>query len=82
MALKKTLIRHISNVRNKIGLQKIEEKDKQFLIEKIIAKIEYKNTYEIKTEKEPEIMLEIEKDYRVCKRLYQALFYEIAETFI
>ena len=82
MALKKTLIRHISNVRNKIGLQKIEEKDKQFLIEKIIAKIEYKNPYEIKTEKEPEIMLEIEKDYRVCRRLYQALFYEIAETFI
>ena len=82
MALKKTLIRHISNVRNEIGLQKIEEKDKQFLIEKIIAKIEYKNPYEIKTEKEPEIMLEIEKDYRVCRRLYQALFYEIAETFI
>ena len=82
MALKKTLIRHISNVRNEIGLQKTEEKDKQFLIEKIIAKIEYKNPYEIKTEKEPEIMLEIEKDYRVCRRLYQALFYEIAETFI
>ena len=82
MALKKTLIRHISNVRNEIGPQKIEEKDKQFLIEKIIAKIEYKNPYEIKTEKEPEIMLEIEKDYRVCRRLYQALFYEIAETFI
>ena len=27
-------------------------------------------------------MLEIEKNYRVCKRVYQALFYEIAETFI
>ena len=37
------------------------EKDKQFLIEKIIVKIENKNSYEIKTEKEPEIMLEIEK---------------------
>ena len=50
------------------------------MIEKIIAKIENKNPYEIKTEKEPEIMLEIGKNYRVCRSLYQALFYEIAET--
>ena len=82
MAVEKTLIRHFSNVRSEIGLQKIEEKDKQFLIEKIIAKKEYENPYEIKTEKETEIMLEIEKNYTVCRRLYQALFYEIAETFI
>ena len=27
-------------------------------------------------------MLEIEKSYRVCRRVYQALFYEITETFI
>ena len=26
--------------------------------------------------------MDIEKNYRVCRRLYQALFYEIAETFI
>ena len=52
------------------------------MIEKIIVKIENKDPYEIKTEKEPEIMLEIEKNYRVCRRVYQALFYEIAETFI
>ena len=45
-------------------------------------KIENKNLYEVKTEKEPEIMLEIEKIYRVCRRLYQTLFYKIAETFI
>ena len=45
-------------------------------------KIESKNLYEVKTEKEPEIMLEIEKIYRVCRRLYQTLFYKIAETFI
>ena len=45
-------------------------------------KIENKNLYEVKTEKEPEIMLEIEKIYRVCRRLYQTLFCKIAETFI
>ena len=27
-------------------------------------------------------MLEIEKNYRVCRRLYQALFYKIAEIYI
>ena len=27
-------------------------------------------------------MLEIEKNYRICRRVYQSLFYKIAETFI
>ena len=76
------MIRHTSKVRDEIGLQKIEEKDKQFLIEKFLAKMENKNPYKIKTEKEPEIMLEIEKKYRICRRVYQTLFYEIAESFI
>ena len=76
------MIRHTSKVRDEIGLQKIEEKDKQFLIEKFLAKMENKNPYEIKTEKEPGIMLEIEKKKRICRCVYQTLFYEIAETFI
>ena len=39
--------------------QKQEEKDSQFLIEKIICSVEKENPYTI--EKNPEIMLEIEK---------------------
>ena len=27
-------------------------------------------------------MLEIEKNYIICRRVYQSLFFEIAETFI
>ena len=46
MGAEKILISHTSNVRDEISLQKIEEKDKQFFIEKIIAKIENKNPYE------------------------------------
>ena len=42
MRAEKFLIRHTSKVKDEIGLQKIEEKDKQFLIEKIIAEIEKK----------------------------------------
>ena len=57
----KMLISHTSKIRDKIGLQKIKEKDTRFLIKKIIAKIENKNPCEIKTGKEPEVMLEIEK---------------------
>ena len=51
MGAEKILIRHTSNVRDKISLQKIEEKDKQFFIEKIIAKIENKNPYAKKQKK-------------------------------
>lgn len=55
------MIRHTSKVRDKIGLQKTEENDKQLLIEKIIARIENKTPYTTETEKETETMLEIEK---------------------
>ena len=45
------LIRHTSKVKDEVGLQTIEEKDKQFLIEKLIYEIEKKNPYTIETEK-------------------------------
>ena len=51
------------------------------MIEKNIVKTENENPYEIKAEKQPEIMLEIAKNYRVCGHVYQVLFYKIAETF-
>ena len=82
MRAKKFLIRHTSKVKDKIGLQKIEEKDKQFLIEKIIAEIEKKSQYTIETEKTPEIMLKIERNYRICSRVYQSLRFEVAEMFV
>ena len=61
IGVEKRLVRHTSKVRDEIGLWKIEKKDKQFLIEKNIAKIENKNPYGIKTEKEPEIMVKLKK---------------------
>ena len=42
MNAEKILIRHTSKVKAEIGLQKIEEKDKQFLIEKIMSNIKKK----------------------------------------
>ena len=40
--LKKNKIRHSSKVKDDIGLIKIEEKDNQYLIEKIIGTVEKK----------------------------------------
>ena len=82
MRAEKFLIRHTSKVKDEIGLQKIEEKDKQFLIEKIIAEIEKKSQYTIETEKTPEIMLKIERNYRICSRVYQSLRFEVTEMFV
>ena len=40
LGAEKNLIRHSSEVNNIVGLQKIEEKDKQFLIEKFSYEVE------------------------------------------
>ena len=81
MGAEQTLIRRTSEVKDKIGLQKVEEKDKQFSIEKIIAEIEKKSPYIIETEKKPEIMLKLRKITGFVDA-YQSLFFDIAETFI
>ena len=52
-----------------IGMQKIEEKSKQFLIEKIIHGIEFKNPYNIETEKKPEIIETVESNYKIARRV-------------
>ena len=70
MGVEKIFIRHTSKVTDEISVQKIEEKDKQFLIGKYSK------------DREPEIVLKIEKNCRVRRHVYQGLFYEIAETFI
>ena len=43
MNAEKSLIRHTSKVKDEVSLQKIEEKDKQFLIKKIISNVEKKS---------------------------------------
>ena len=47
----KNLIRHMSKAEDTYGLKKIEEKDMQFLIEKLIYSIRKKNLYMITIEK-------------------------------
>ena len=62
MGAEKILIRHSSKAKDVVGLKKIEEKDREFLIEKIVYSIEKENLYTFEVEKTPEIMQEIEKN--------------------
>ena len=82
LGVENILISHTSKVKIEVGLQKIEERDKQFLIEKFIYEVEKKNPYTIETEKKPEILLEMKKNYLICRKVYQSLFVEVANTFI
>ena len=47
----KQIIQHTAKVKDSIGLQKIEERDRQFLIEKISHGVEFSNQYENSIEK-------------------------------
>ena len=61
--------------------KKIAEKNKQFLIEKIIHRIEFENLYATNSERKPEIMSTIERNYRIARRIYQQLHIDTAELF-
>ena len=56
-------------------------KNKQFLIEKIIHGVKFKNPYNIETGKKPEIIENIESNYSVARRVYQQLYLHISELF-
>ena len=72
-------IRYTQKMKDPIGMQKVEDKSKQFLIEKIIHGVEFNNPYNIEIEKKPEIIETVESNYRVAKRVYQHL--DISELF-
>ena len=56
-----------------VGFQKVEQKKKQFLLEKVIHSIEFENLYATDSERKPEIMSTIEENYRIARRVYQQL---------
>ena len=78
----KLIIRHTEKAKDSVSLKTIEEKDRQFLIEKIIHWTEFNNPYNISNEKKPEIIDMVEKNYRISRRVYQSLFVDIADSFI
>ena len=56
-----------------VGIKKVEDKNKQFMIEKIIYGAEFEALYESNSEKKPEIMNTIKANYRIARRVYQQL---------
>ena len=72
---------HTRKMLDSVDLKKVEDKNKEFLIEKIIHGVEFENFYQSNPEKKPEIMETIESNYRVARRVYQHLYYDIAELF-
>ena len=68
-------------MKDSIGMQKVEEKSKQFLIEKIIHGVEFNNPYNIEIEKKPEIIETVEMNYRVARTVYLHLWIDMSELF-
>ena len=75
-------IRYTAKMKDSISLKKIEERDRQFLLEKIVHSIEFSNPYESPIEKKPEIIAFVESNYKISRRVYQALFIDIGDSFI
>ena len=64
-----------------VGMQKIEEKGKQSLVEKITHGIEFQNPYNIMTEKNPEIIETVDDNHKIAREAYQKLWIDISEHF-
>ena len=64
-----------------VGIQKIEGKNKQFLVKKIIHETEFESMYKFEPERKPEIMETIESNYRIARRVYQQLYLDVSELF-
>ena len=71
---------HTRKMLDTVGLQKVEEKNNQFLIEKVILGVKFENSYQ--KEKKPEILDTIEGNYKVARRVYQYLYFDIADLFL
>ena len=64
---------------NTVRIKKVEDKNKQFLIEKIIYGVEFESLHGSNSEKKPEIMNTIEANYGIARRAYQQLHLDISE---
>lgn len=63
-------------------MRKIEERDRQFLVEKIIHGVEFQDQFENSTETKHETTDTVEKNYKILRRVYQYLFVDLADAFI
>ena len=76
---KRQIIKHTLKVKDSIGLKKVEERDRQFFVQKIIHAVEFKNLYENSIDKKPEIIDTVENNYRIIRWVYKHLYADIAD---
>ena len=70
-------------MKDSVGLKKIEDRDIQFLVEKLIHGMEFSNPYENSIKKkQTEITETVESSYRIIRRVCQHLYVDIANIFI
>ena len=78
---KRKKIKHTQKPKDSIGLKKIEERNKQFSVDKIIHSGEFQNPYTNSVEQKPEIIDIVETNHRIARRAYQDLYLDIADLF-
>ena len=68
---------HTRKMKDSVALKKIEDNNKQFLVEKIIHDVGFGNKNQIKSE----IVETLESNYKLNRRVYQQLYNDIVELF-
>ena len=62
-------------------MKRVQERNKQLLIEKIIHSVEFQNPYTSSVEQKPEIIDIVENNYKTAICVYQDLYIDIADLF-
>ena len=72
---------HTRKMLDSVALKNLEDKNKQFLVEKINHQVQFENFYQANPEQKPEMIKTIESNYKVARRVYQHPYFDIAELF-
>ena len=62
---------HTRKMKDSVALENIEDKNKQFLVEKLIQGVEFESAYENRFETKPQAVETMEDNYKVARRVYQ-----------
>ena len=77
----KFLVGHHAKTIYGFSLKTIKSIGRQFLIERLIHNMEFKDYYQNSKEKNPEIIETIENSYKVNRCVYLSLFSDMSESF-
>ena len=67
---------------DEIVMERLQNRDWQYLIESLIYKVEKdQDYYKIKTIEDSEIIKDMEKNYRILRRVHNEIYTSIAQNF-